>query len=221
MITMKLEITIGRQHLLFLAVFAAILVGLAGISQVIAWGSGDPILHGHDAGEVDLSNVCLSDGTNCPVTSSLLHVANEQDYNVNGGAVVAGSWQDRTINKVQTNEITGASLASNRITLPAGTYRISSWAAFFSVGESDISAKLRLQDITNGVTLLHGGSVHADHGSNHLPEVEVNLNGQFNLASQTVIAIQYWASGGSQGRGYAVDPNSKNIYFDAIIVKVA
>jgi len=65
----KIEINIGRQHLLFLAVFAVILAGLAGISYVIAIGSGDYQVHGHDAGEVDIdmSNVCLSDGTNCPV----------------------------------------------------------------------------------------------------------------------------------------------------------
>jgi len=59
-----------KERTAFLISFSILFLGLVGISYVIAIGSADWTLHGHDAGEVDvtvdLSNVCMSDGTNCP-----------------------------------------------------------------------------------------------------------------------------------------------------------
>jgi len=48
----------------------------------------------------------------------------EQASGTDGGACAATTWQTRTLNTVTKNTIVGASLASNNITLPAGTYRI-------------------------------------------------------------------------------------------------
>ena len=57
-----------------------------------------------------------------PFASQLLHVQ-DQKSSGNGGASSVG-FQTRDLNTILTNEITGASLSSNQITLPAGTYYI-------------------------------------------------------------------------------------------------
>jgi len=59
--------------------------------------------------------------------ADLLHVIEEQAAGTNGhndGNFVSGAYRTRVLNKVLTNEISGASVASNQITLPAGTYFI-------------------------------------------------------------------------------------------------
>jgi len=42
----------------------AVGIFVIGIGYVVAWGSGNPQLQGHDASE--LTGVCKTDGTGCP-----------------------------------------------------------------------------------------------------------------------------------------------------------
>jgi hypothetical protein len=53
-----------------------------------------------------------------------MHVVEEIAASGSSGTATSGSYFTRTLNTVVTNTITGASLASNQITLPAGTYNI-------------------------------------------------------------------------------------------------
>lgn len=57
-------------------------------------------------------------------TLGVMIVYDQKAQNTAGGTFTSGAWQTRTLNTVQSNSITGASLASNQITLPAGTYLI-------------------------------------------------------------------------------------------------
>ena len=59
---------------------------------------------------------------------NLLHIRDEKAQNTAGGTFTSGAWRTRDLNTVKTNEITGASLAANQITLPAGTYWVE-WSA--------------------------------------------------------------------------------------------
>lgn len=53
----------------------------------------------------------------------------EETSGTGGGTADPGSWETRTLNATQVNEISGVALSSaNEVTLPAGTYRFS-WAA--------------------------------------------------------------------------------------------
>ena len=56
--------------------------------------------------------------------NAFLHVRDEKAANTPGGTFTASAWQKRDLNTVKTNQISGASLASNQITLPAGTYHV-------------------------------------------------------------------------------------------------
>lgn len=67
------------------------------------------------------------------LANPILHVREEQAAGTNGGSFNNGSWQQRVLNTVVTNEITGASLSSNQFVLPAGVYRIKARAPAQSV----------------------------------------------------------------------------------------
>jgi hypothetical protein len=60
--------------------------------------------------------------------SALLHVQDQKSQGTNGGSAGDNATVTRDLNTVLTNEITGASLGSNRVTLPSGTYYISAKA---------------------------------------------------------------------------------------------
>ena len=62
-------------------------------------------------------------------------VQDEKSSGTDGGTFTSGAWQQRTLNTVSTNTITGASLSSNQITLPAGTYYAKWSAPAFDVSE--------------------------------------------------------------------------------------
>ena len=67
---MSLNIDIGRKEAIFFGViilvfvFVGLVVGFGGL--VVGFGGTEPSVMGHSAGELD--GVCLSDGTNCPVS---------------------------------------------------------------------------------------------------------------------------------------------------------
>jgi hypothetical protein len=86
------------------------------------------------------------------------------------------------------NEITGASLASNQLTLPAGTYDVMASAVAHHTAIGTLFSKLRIRNITAGATLLIGPNefgqvVNAGTTFGHAPRVE----GRFVLALQSVI----------------------------------
>ena len=56
--------------------------------------------------------------------SKLLHVRDEKASGTASGSFSSGSFATRVLNTVKTNEITSASLSSNQVSLPAGTYFI-------------------------------------------------------------------------------------------------
>ena len=75
-----------------------------------------------------------------------------------GGSSVAATWTKLPINTEVKNDISGASLASNVVTLPAGTYSVRGLGSFFSTDKS----KIRLRDTTNSTDLIVGNSTDCD-----------------------------------------------------------
>lgn len=113
-----------------------------------AWGALSPgtanyILRSNGAG-ADLSYI-----QNRPV-SVFRHTT--ADGANPGGGFTSGSWQTRTLNNTLINEISGVSLGSNQITLPAGTYEVD-WTFLASRVDEFTSAFV---DITAGATIAVG-----------------------------------------------------------------
>lgn len=117
-----------------------------------------------------------------------LLVVDEKASGTAGGGCTAGSWLTRDLNTVKRNTITGASVASNQITLPAGTYEMSGSAPGFFVDRH----KTRLRSITGATDLIIGTSEYSQNGAaDGYDSTRSQLNGVFTLVVTTVVELQH------------------------------
>jgi hypothetical protein len=89
---------------------------------------------------------------------AFMHVQDQKPQGTYGGTFTAGAWRTRDLNTVLTNTITGASLDSNQITLPAGKYYVEASVPAYLVTYNVV----RLQDIDNASVLLLGPASRAN-----------------------------------------------------------
>ena len=146
-------------------------------------------------------------------------VAIFQEQKTNGsnvGNASTGAWTKRTLDTTVTNGITGCSLSSSVISLPAGSYTIQSQAPFYNTGMTTT----RLRDTTNGVTLVTGTAHLLD--DRYQTEGSLFLNGYFTLTGTANIELQYYASSNynANSQGVAMTNGSTEIYANIMIQKV-
>lgn len=117
--------------------------------------------------------------------------------------ITAGSWQQRKLNTTVTNEISGASLGSNRITLPAGTYWIDADSHFSSDQIATFQSKLyNVTDTTDtvfgtlaqctGRNLLDYDSTRYDFLMYDI--AHSRIKGRFTTASSKVFEIRTYST---------------------------
>jgi hypothetical protein len=147
--------------------------------------------------------------------SQLLHVRDEKSSSAHGGTSVT-SYTARDLNTVVTNEISGASVSSNQITLPSGTYFIYAFAP--SYGSDRHTAKLR--NTTDSSDTILGTSEYSSGGSTNS---HCLIIGRFTIASSKVFEIQHrvQTAYATLGLGVSKDMSETNIYTNLQIWKVA
>lgn len=143
-----------------------------------------------------------------------VHVQDQKPAGGAAGQFDSGAWRTRTLNTVVANTIPGASLSSNSVTLPAGTYRVDALAASYYVG----SHRLRL--LVNSTQRLLGVSSWSS-------SLQLNsytyLRGVITLTSTSTVTLQHRCSSTSTN-GFG--PNSANydglneVFADLMIEKV-
>lgn len=152
-------------------------------------------------------------------SDDLLHIRDEKAGGTDGGSFTSGSWVTRTLNTEVTNEIAGASLASNQITLPAGTYEVYGRVPAHAVNYH----KARLWDVTNSITLIVGNTGYSNVAG--YSDSDSILMGRFTLAGSTDIEVQHECSdtnSGGNGLGLAgADFGHVEIYTQVAIRKVS
>ncbi len=116
---------------------------------------------------------------------SYLIVADEKTSGTGGGSSTTGSWVTRTLNTVRTNTISGASLSSNQITLPAGTYRINASAPGLRIA----NFSTRLRNITDSTDTLIGTSEQSEQ-SGAIVQSRSHIVGTFTIAGTKAFEIQ-------------------------------
>ena len=146
--------------------------------------------------------------------TQLLHVRDEKASGTGGGTFTSGSFQTRTLNTSVTNEISGASLSSNQITLPSGTYFIFASAPAFRVNEH----KAKLRNITDSSDTIIGSNeyayTYADAGTRSF------VIGRFTISAQKTFELQHRCSQ-TLTFGQAVTYSVVEVYADVQIWKVA
>ena len=139
-----------------------------------------------------------------------------QASGTNGGTATSGSFVKRTLNTTIVNEITGCSIASSVITLPAGTYVVRGFGTAFGSGLGVM--KTRLQNTTDATT--------TQQGTNAFTTADVMIVSEFNarfvIAASKNFELQtrVGATVATNGYGAAVAFGDE-VYSQIIITKVA
>ena len=150
--------------------------------------------------------------------SALLHVVNQQATATGGGGSTSGSFVKLPYNTVKTNEITGASLSSNQITLPSGTYYLSANTVLYRTNES----KIVLRNTTDSTYDLIGHPMFVSQGDS--ASGSVHIDGRFTISAQKVFEIQVWTQrtqGNGFGYGSGITDGQASVFASAKIWKVA
>lgn len=134
-----------------------------------------------------------------------------------GGTFTTGAWRTRDLNTSQFNNITSASLASNQITLPAGTYTIAATAAVYDIGYH----QARLYNITDSTETILGISNYARNGDTPSSAIST-ATGAFTITGTKVFELQNQCGVTKAGSGFGVANSfGAEVYSTVTIVKVA
>jgi len=162
---------------------------------------------------VTITNNGTANGFGGNFESQLLHVRDEKSQNTSAGASSAGT-QTRTLNTVKTNEITGASLSSNQITLPSGTYYI---LAFVPQRNTGINQSF-LYNVTDSSNTIVGDSNRSGYENGGVNRII----GRFTIASQKVFEIKMYTEFAISTNGLGIAANqTTEVYTDVQIWKVS
>jgi len=137
---------------------------------------------------------------------NLLHVQDQKGAGTAGGTFTTGAWRTRVLNTVVVNNITGASLSANQITLPAGRYFISAKCPGFAVN----THCSRVQSTAPTATTLATGSVA--YASGNSTTTDTFLDAILDLATDSTIELQHVCSGTKETDGFGVGGNLGQAY---------
>lgn len=151
-----------------------------------------------------------------PFGYQLVHIQDQKASGTDGGGFTSGAYRTRTLNTVVTNEVSGASLSANQVTLPAGTYYLEARCAHDNVRLN----KARWQNMSDSTTTLLGANAASDFGNHGGWYAEVR--GRFTIAAEKVFQLQHRCSqtDGVSGFGQACGFGDTEIYTDLLIWKI-
>lgn len=147
------------------------------------------------------------------VVVDILHVRDEKAANTAGDTFTAGSYQMVTLNAVKINTITGASVSSSQVVLPAGTYEVNAMT-----GVNQGLQRSRIYDVTNSAVLLQGLNNPLATGSAPAGPYAF-MQGYITLAGTTTLEYQHRTTVTSAAA--AANFGDTEVYADLIIKKLA
>lgn len=152
-----------------------------------------------------------------PSTSITMAVFNEtQSSGTNGGTSTSGSFLKRTLNTTVKNDISGCSIASSVITLPAGTFYVIARAP----SNQGVSVQARLRNTTDSTTLALSGSAYQPAATTIV--IDSTIQGFFVLTAQKNMELQQQVGTGNATFGYGVAASfADEVYSSITIMKVA
>ena len=114
-------------------------------------------------------------------------IRDEKASGTGGGTFTSGAWRTRDLNTESSDTGNHASIASNQITLAAGTYEFSAKA----VSSSSDRVQARLQNITDTISIVGlSGNSNSVSGETHVSMVD----GKFTIATSKIFELQHRCS---------------------------
>jgi hypothetical protein len=148
----------------------------------------------------------------------LLHVQDEKGTTTHGGSASANTDNIRDLNTVKTNEITGASLSSNQITLPAGTYFVEALASGLAVDHH----RAFLYNVTDSDIEVLGMQIF-NSAWNTLTSGFSPVYGRFTISGTKVFELRHRTQSAKAdiGLGHYMNDTRSSIYSSVIIRKIS
>ena len=174
-------------------------------------GTTDQVLKKASGTDMDFSWVT-------PVFTSVAAFSDQKAANTQGGTFTSGAWRTRDLNTtVGTNGISGASIASNQLTLPAGTYLIQGSAPAYDVNQH----MTRFYNITDSTVAINGGSAYTD--ASDIMVTHSPFSGVVVITGTKVFEIQHYAGATSSTYGFGIQANNGSVetYTQITVLKVA
>ncbi len=168
------------------------------------------------ANTVICTGTALADGLSPASAAAYFHIQDQQAGD--GGTTTGTTWTTRPLNTSVSNTITGASIATNVITLPAGTYKLVGYSCLYQCGLSQI----RLRNTSDAATTLLGSITEMGSGS-QTEHVHCQIQGMFTLAASKNLELQYYVATAQTNDGLGADANTgeNNVFADVLIEKVS
>jgi hypothetical protein len=148
------------------------------------------------------------------ITSAVF--SNTKSTGTDDGTFTSGAWRTRDLNTTNFNNITSASLASNQITLPAGTYQVIANAPAFRVNNH----QARWYNITDNTLVQLGQNAYVASGT--LNTTISPVNAVFTIAASKVFELQHRCATTCVNEGFGVNGGwGSEVYSTVQITKVA
>lgn len=115
----------------------------------------------------------------------MMIVRDEEPSGTGAGGFTSGAYRTRVLNTVSTNTISGASLSSNQITLPPGTYYVSFSAPAWKVN----GHQTKFVSVSGGTISIFGETAYTSNAD--YPMTRSRGSGVFTIESTSVAELQH------------------------------
>lgn len=151
--------------------------------------------------------------------NNLFYIQDQKPTGTTGGANIAASYQTRTLNTEIISNIKGASLLSNKITLPPGEYFIEATCPAYRVNRHRIA----LYNVTSASYDVFGNSGYTDQFTTAGVVAYATLSAQISVSVVTEFELRHYTEaleGTTVGLGVDVSDGNPEIYSEIKIWKV-
>jgi len=139
----------------------------------------------------------------------VFHLQDQKTSGTAGQTISATTWTKRDLQTTIRNSITGASVASSVVSLPAGTYRVRGVVSGVSVAATVGISQVRIRNTTDGATL--GLAVQTTTTPNSI-NVPLVLDTEFTISGTKNIEIQHYVTGTGGAVGNAASSGEVETY---------
>lgn len=164
-------------------------------------------------------------GATGSISLSVFHAREEQSQGTGGaaGVNISTGVERRVLNTVKNNDISGASLASNQVSLPAGKYRMRARASLDLSGSTNFVGhhKAAIYNVTDGAYAIIGHSNDmAGPGSTIAWGAASQAEGVVTIAGTKVFEVRSIHSDSIYAWGSPVGVSQVEVYTEIIIEKI-
>lgn len=152
------------------------------------------------------------------LTPTVLWVRDEKSSGTAAAALTASTWNKRELGTTTTNGISGATVTSSVISLPAGTYDVSAFAMLANLTTDSVGHQIRVYNTSDSALIAKGNSAWVSTGNTSATPSMIT-NGRFTIAATKNIELQHWTGGNNPG-GKAVTTGSVECYAEIFFRKI-